>query len=214
MEELINKIREYKYKEESLFEGKSCFIVGNSESVFKYELGGEIDASDFVMRFNWAKVIGYEKYVGSKTDMRFINIHTVSVINGQHDPLNTEYFSTFPADMFKDLKEKNYLASSDVDLTKVRLMYPAINFTSIDIHTTHFLTSLLGLNPTTGIIGLSYALANFEEVKCVGFDFYEGVNDHYFEKVVKYDRGGCHNITKEKEIMYYLRDNEIIKFYQ
>jgi hypothetical protein len=50
-------------------------IVGGSGSVLKHTHGKLIDKHDMVIRFNENPIEGYEQYVGSKTNMRFIAYH-------------------------------------------------------------------------------------------------------------------------------------------
>ncbi|XP_070533159.1 alpha-2,8-sialyltransferase 8E-like [Ptychodera flava] len=48
---------------------KKCSIVGNSGLVSGKGCGKSIDSADFVIRFNLAKVRGYDKDVGNRTDL-------------------------------------------------------------------------------------------------------------------------------------------------
>nr|GEW36447.1 beta-1,6-galactosyltransferase GALT29A-like [Tanacetum cinerariifolium] len=52
---------------------RSCAVVGNSGILLKSELGGEIDGHEFVIRLNNARIGGFEKFVGSKTGLSFMN---------------------------------------------------------------------------------------------------------------------------------------------
>ena len=49
-------------------------LVGNGPSVKDHEMGELIDSYDTVVRFNWYHIDGYEKYVGTKTDIWFTTI--------------------------------------------------------------------------------------------------------------------------------------------
>ncbi len=44
-------------------------LIGNGPSVKKHEFGKLIDSYKTVVRFNWYHIDGYEKYVGTKTDI-------------------------------------------------------------------------------------------------------------------------------------------------
>lgn len=48
-------------------------LVGNSPTVLYRELGYEIDKFNIIVRLNDYKTIGYEKYVGSHTDILITN---------------------------------------------------------------------------------------------------------------------------------------------
>ncbi|XP_026427523.1 beta-1,6-galactosyltransferase GALT29A-like [Papaver somniferum] len=51
----------------------SCAVVGNSGILLKNEYGDMIDKHEFVIRLNNARTRGYEKNVGSKTSVSFVN---------------------------------------------------------------------------------------------------------------------------------------------
>ncbi|KAI3855149.1 hypothetical protein MKW92_040521 [Papaver armeniacum] len=51
----------------------SCAVVGNSGILLTNEYGDMIDKHEFVIRLNNARIRGYEKNVGSKTTLSFVN---------------------------------------------------------------------------------------------------------------------------------------------
>jgi hypothetical protein len=211
MKVLLDKLNNHTYPERHLFHGKSCAVVGNSSKLLGDKLGDEIDSHDFIIRFNHGRVKGFESYVGTKTNLRLINIHMVAAINGYDISENMKIFSKFSPDIFKELDDTNYLAQLDTNLHKVRLLYPEITFNHISNETQNFLSGSLKLQPTSGFIGIILALVHFENVSCYGFDFYGGDNDHYFEDVIKYNRNH-HSLDKEKEFVYYLNDNKLLNY--
>jgi uncharacterized membrane protein YgcG len=50
-----------------------CAVVGNGGSLGVYELGSEIDQADLVIRLNAGPTRGFERHVGSRTDLRLVN---------------------------------------------------------------------------------------------------------------------------------------------
>jgi hypothetical protein len=52
-------------------------IIFPSKEILKKEYGSEIDKSDYVIRFNDYIIDGYEKYVGTKTDLILVNNETI-----------------------------------------------------------------------------------------------------------------------------------------
>jgi hypothetical protein len=63
----LNQIQEKKSKY------RKCAVVGNSGILLKQSYGSFIDSHDMVMRLNNAQISGYEKFVGSKTTISFVN---------------------------------------------------------------------------------------------------------------------------------------------
>ncbi|XP_077235803.1 beta-1,6-galactosyltransferase GALT29A-like [Tasmannia lanceolata] len=51
----------------------SCAVVGNSGILLKNESGALIDSHEIVIRLNNARTGGYERHVGSKTHIAFVN---------------------------------------------------------------------------------------------------------------------------------------------
>lgn len=85
---------------------KNCAIIGNSGILLNSKCGKYIDAHDFVLRANLAKLNGYTDDVGNTTSMMMINVETVRKL---HDVLTThsnkstkrrldmlQYFHTIP----------------------------------------------------------------------------------------------------------------------
>ena len=54
------------------FKVPTCAVVGSSSCLLDTEYGDEIDDSDFVLRFGFARTQGFEKHVGGKTDARIM----------------------------------------------------------------------------------------------------------------------------------------------
>ena len=52
---------------------RTCSVVGNSGILFKSSCGSKIDSSNFIIRCNFATVVGYERDVGVRTNMMTFN---------------------------------------------------------------------------------------------------------------------------------------------
>lgn len=52
---------------------RTCAVVGNSGILLKGNLGQAIDSHEFVIRLNNARIGGFERFVGSKTSLSFMN---------------------------------------------------------------------------------------------------------------------------------------------
>ncbi|RRT65084.1 hypothetical protein B296_00039924 [Ensete ventricosum] len=65
----------------------TCAVVGNSGILLKSEHGDLIDGHDLVIRLNNARVEGYQRHVGAKTTLSFINsnvLHSCAMRVGCH----------------------------------------------------------------------------------------------------------------------------------
>ena len=60
---------------DSLILDKSIALVGSSDILLENEQGKLIDSHAQIVRFNNAVIDGYERYVGSRTDIRVSNPH-------------------------------------------------------------------------------------------------------------------------------------------
>mmetsp|Transcript_19979 Transcript_19979/g.30417 ORF Transcript_19979/g.30417 Transcript_19979/m.30417 type:complete len:385 (-) Transcript_19979:66-1220(-) len=65
---------------------QSCAVVSSSEILLKHKFGGEIDAYDKVIRINMSPILGFEPYVGSRTDIAVTNTPSWS-----NDPKNKKF---------------------------------------------------------------------------------------------------------------------------
>jgi hypothetical protein len=214
MQEILHKINNFTPTETNLFYGKTCAIIGNSSTILNSKYGKEIDANDFVIRFNQARVMGYESFVGSKTNLRIINTHSFAAYNGDAISYekNAKVFSKFSRNIFSELNEKNYLATNNSNIEKAKNDFPEYNFNKITNETNDFIENLISGHSTAGFIGIILSLRYFENITIYGFNFYEGLDDHYYEKSTKYDRSEVHKMNNEKNIVNILESNNFINF--
>lgn len=68
---------------------RSCALVGNSGAVRSAPFGESIDKHDLILRINQAPVPSYERYVGSRTDLRLLNRKWVSLFTSADDGRKT-----------------------------------------------------------------------------------------------------------------------------
>lgn len=77
MANLVNEIRvsidEYNGKRGLIQRYKSCAVVGNSGILLKSDYGKMIDSHEFVIRLNNARITGFERNAGAKTNVSFVN---------------------------------------------------------------------------------------------------------------------------------------------
>ena len=72
LDELVKRMKELNHITQEVQREQSVAVVGNSGKLLTEEQGEFIDSHDIVFRCNLAKIEGYEKSVGTKTDFRFI----------------------------------------------------------------------------------------------------------------------------------------------
>ena len=77
---------------DNVYKDKTCIVVASGGSVLKNELGDEIDKFDLIVRTNLAQHEGFEKHVGSRTDVRFLSHKTFG------NTLNNKDFSAYNVD--------------------------------------------------------------------------------------------------------------------
>ncbi|WCJ41808.1 Sialyltransferase-like protein 2 [Euphorbia peplus] len=57
----------------------SCAVVGNSGILLQKEYGDLIDSHEIVIRLNNARIVNFQKHVGSKTNISFINSNILHI---------------------------------------------------------------------------------------------------------------------------------------
>jgi len=194
------------------FTGKSVAVVGSSGHLLERDYAILIDSHDVVIRFNQARVKGYEKYVGKKTTHRVVNKH---VFDGS-TPKNR-----FPK------SDKNFIPKlKNQDILLIRPFLSKIIYKKRSPNNPVFVLSnenwieyrkILGnvKDPSVGFIGVMVAISTSTNVSVFGFD---QTNEeilhkrHYWEKITYHFNG--HNYNTEKEIFSQLEKNNKIKIYQ
>ena len=82
--------------------GGSLAIVGSSGNLLSNSYGKLIDSHNIVMRFNAARVVGFETYVGSKTNIRIMNGHCFAGMSGD------QRFSKNDPNFISSLKNEHF----------------------------------------------------------------------------------------------------------
>jgi len=206
-----------------LLNKKRCAVVSNSGSLLDKSYGELIDSHDVIIRSNRTVINGYEKFVGSRTDIRLLNNHCTDQILNKSFSLNGPYKNIFSEwdtvtldDVIFDeviiLTHSNHVPS----LKSVRNKLPNANevYDSLKFIPNIYIESSKRL--TTG--GNSIALASnlFEEVNCFCFDFMQNISDsdsksktkklHYFEESNWKPGNQWHNFKKEKNYLSELQN--------
>lgn len=206
-----------------LLNKKRCAVVSNSGSLLDKSYGELIDSHDVIIRCNRTVIEGYEKFVGSRTDIRLLNNHCTDQILNKSFSLNGAYKNIFSEwsnvtidnvifDEVIILTHSNHvpsLKSIQNKLPNANEVYDSLKFIpNIYIESTKRLT--------TGGNAIALASNLFEEVNCFCFDFMQNVSDsdlksktkklHYFEESNWKPGNQWHNFKKEKHYLSELQN--------
>ena len=194
--------------------GDSISLVGSSAILNHRDDAKEIDSHDDVMRFNHAKVRGFEDVCGQKSTIFLVNNHALQLIS---DPLfyDDDFKLEYPEskkDYVYDFDNLNIILRLDHDKISdnVEVIEKISENNRVAIVTKQCMklgSALVGRQPSCGLTGLMVALQYFKEISCFGFNFNNDptIDKHYYE--AGNQTGGCHDFSKEQEIFRALNDN-------
>ena len=188
---------------------KTAALVASSGTLLDNNFGDEIDKHDLIIRFNAARVKGYEKYVGSRTDIRILNGHA---FNGStkkdiclgHDP---NFLTT--------LENETFLVKSYNVQEFIEGVMKYINKNPINFLHPNFLIYCNNLvskpEASAGLIGVLLLVTLGIKPNLYGYGFYSESNDkvHYWEEVNSNWSTG-HGFDEEKNIIDDLYKNNLL----
>jgi hypothetical protein len=158
-------------------------IIGNAPYDFKLPLGRFIDSFENIMRFNTFSVTGHDKYVGSKTTIWCY---------WPHSPAMRKLRSCETHNKIKGHPQEIVYGKKKVNdgLAKI-------------IPRKHVLDKLrrkLLRQPSTGIIGIAWALYEGYRPLVIGFNGFKNKgSQHYYEQ---WNRSKCFGHSGNKEMDY------------
>ncbi|KAK3273224.1 hypothetical protein CYMTET_18532 [Cymbomonas tetramitiformis] len=145
---------------------KSCAVVGGSGILRFYKFGGAIDQHDLIVRFNKAPTKRWERYVGSRTSLRFVT----------------------PSDAgWHEANESSILPISSKPYMYLQVVYHRRHpLTKLYILTTHFDQFVAGSIPSVpsiGYLAVMVALHRCAQVTVYGFHHKSsaGIPYHYYD---------------------------------
>ena len=188
----------------------SIIIIGNGPSVLDYNFGKLIDKHPLVARINNYQIDGYEKKIGSKTDVWFNGANSKLKIPNK-TPEKTVVL--IPSEI---IKRKNNNLNRHV---QKRLKNNNLNPVIISLNDISNFEKNTGLNRlTTGLYSILWAIENYEEVIIHGFDFFQNSKGHYYNsKMIQLintyilNKGHKHNNELEQKYVKKLIKNDNIK---
>ena len=199
--------------------------MGNGSSVLDYEYGNIINSNfDFIFRINRFRTLGFEKYVGKRTDV-WIGSDYVSdwILNQDQTDIceasNLDILKKIPLvyffiPEFKYDYEYNRISNLNMDKEKYQILPVSIE---------QKINSIINFKPqwpTTGSIILQLLVDNYEDVYMHGFDFYDKKYQYYHYADIG-DKGKLtsnrtgkkndHDMDKDKKFIKYLIEKYNVK---
>ena len=198
----------------------SCAIIGNSPNILQRELGSSIDSHNKIIRCNLGLVKGFEKFVGSRTDIRLINCHVQRTIQNTSQRINPEKFESLKYNkiqdiilpneilILKDARENSFRHEIPMEHDFIRNSNMHNKVYSYSHHI--FEKYKISIHYSAGAFAVAMALDLFPNAKIdlYGFSF-AGQKDpeastHYFEKI----NGSEYNHHYDKEKEFFLRHSD------
>lgn len=195
-------------------------IIGSSPSLLGLEKGLFVDSFDEVIRFNKAKVKGYEKDIGSKTTVRVCNNWTFA--HKKNNYKTSEQNTNF---LFTISKEEKllYRGKEDLSANKQDFSRGISRLKDREVYRTfpgedQLIKPLIGWDIklqdkrlTAGMVLISMCVLSDIKPTILGFDLIEGPFTHYYEKSfclnhpihdTKEERRILNNWIKEGKVIY------------
>ena len=212
LDELIKRVTELNDVEgTTVQENQSIAVVGNSGKLKNEEYGELIDSYDIVIRCNLARVEGYEKNVGTKTDFRFIAGKSF-----WRDL--SENFSAYDDNFLTDLKDQYFVIKAEPLYAAIQGIIKNYNTKSKIVYLRQdFIDeseSTIGIGDISlGLTAILMAIQWSKNVSIFGFTFFQGDwnEQHYFESITPYSRE--YNPLKEKEYVDFLQKENLLRVY-
>ena len=190
------------------FNNKKVAVVGSSGHLLERDYASLIDEHDYVIRFNQARVEGYEKFVGSKTTHRIVNVHTFLGTTGNNRfPKNDPMF-------IPKQKNQHIIVNRLISLDNIKKRSPNNEVTIISDDLWNYCRELLHnkKDPSVGFLGVMLALQTTKQLNVFGFDQTHNINKkHYWEEVKA--MGNWHDFSIEKEYFNLLEQKKLITLY-
>jgi len=170
-------------------------LVGNGPSALSMEVGEEIDLFPTVLRFNAFRTKGYEKYVGSRTDIY------VTTCYGPHPERGYDFKEIYLS--YKRKGERHF------GFERARKGFPGVKVVPIWAwRITQYLMG--GYGVSTGLtVAVWFAMEGWK-VWIYGFDFFEGIVHHYSDNSPR----GDHDTEREMGLMRKLRDDGLVRVFK
>jgi len=222
------KTKNFFEKNRTIKNVETCSVVSNSNVLLEKEHRIKIDANEIVMRFNMAKTEGFEKHVGTRTNIRVLNCHSIlNLAKEDYFLQQKERFPNIERDYLYTLSNQTIIFKTDPSW-RLDLVYEDIikkveeNKNKVLFVNQEFYSVCKKLNkgyePSNGLAGILLAISLSQKIDCFGFTFYgdNRTQDHYYEKIVRcngYDPKQSHDFAHEKYLFNLFKQAGIIQAY-
>ena len=188
----------------------SIIILGNGPSVLNCNFGELIDNQPLVARINNYQINGYEKKIGTKTDIWFNGANSKLKIPKK---IPERIIVLIPSEIIS--RKKNNLNNH----VQKRLKRNNLNPTVINLNDINKFEKIIGSDRlTTGLYSILWAIENYDEVIIHGFDFFQDSKGHYYNsKIIQLintyilNKGFKHNNELEQKYVKKLIKNNTVK---
>jgi hypothetical protein len=151
----------------------TCALIGSADNMLKKGWGTQIDAHDFVVRFN-SKMKGFEKDIGYKTDGLWQKDSYVGAIGGNQKP--SKYY------MIPKIIPKNFVRKDGARIVGYSTALPSWRKAITEIYKIYKKDKKITKGTPTG--GLARMISLMESGACTRVDIYgfSGGGGKYFKK--------------------------------
>jgi hypothetical protein len=180
----------------------TCILVGNGTSVLDSELGAEIDTFGTVIRFNRFEVQGFEKHVGSKTDVWFTGLGMRAGDWRLAIPYRLIYVHSWSREARDCPTLKNirgHLPDARMERVDHAVFPEMAQFAGVDY-----------LHWSTGAIAVWMMAQQFPHIHLHGFDWWDRPEQHYFNP--RANRGTLHKPEIERVLIERLQAEGCVHF--
>lgn len=201
--------------------GEKVAVVGSSAILLEKEYGNIIDSYDTVIRFNRAPVKNFEKFVGSKTDIRVVNAHVFTNQSFGNDNRFKTASITQPQNFIKEQENTTILHVGTAGAGSVDPDEMGWSDRKEHVHPTSkaFLMNYNGIPinqlskaPTVGIKTIKLMILNDIVPHLFGFGVTESGVTHYWED--RDPRSECHEYSDERNKLKEWEKNKKIKIFK
>lgn len=185
-------------------------VIGSADALLERNDGEFIDSFDSVVRFNRAITKGFEKHVGSFTDLRVVNLHvlkcSLDIRDGVEQP---------GRDFIKELRDTKILVDCmpDVLIKNAQNLHSSNEiYHSNRWNQQHLLEYKIGHHMSLGTFLISVLVQSGFKPHCFGFGRRgdkKVLTSHYFWNKPK-GKSVCHDFNLERQLLLQMEQDKKI----